>query len=77
LKLIVFLLGVLIFSTQVDFYNIDLVETSIVLEIEENSTEVEELISHEHTSDFVSTLCYSYLKNFKPYLLSFDQINPD
>ena len=77
MKLIVFILGILLFSTQVDFYDIDLVETSIVLEVEENTTSLEELItSDDHCDDLTKEIPF-YVKQFKPYLLSFDQIHPE
>ncbi|WP_019038241.1 hypothetical protein [Psychroflexus tropicus] len=77
MKLIVFLLGILLFSTQVDFYDIDLVETSIVLEVEENNTVLEEFISLDDNFRDKSSEIPNQLEKFKPYLLSFDQTHPD
>ena len=77
MKLIILFLAMLLFSTQVDFYSIDLVETSIVLEIEENNTIIEEFTSSEDNSILQNSDFTSESKIAKPYLIIFDPIHPD
>lgn len=77
MKLIVFILGCLIFTTQVDLYNIEVMDTSIVLEIEDNNSLTEEYTLSNEKTDLKSVEIPSFLKAFKPYIFSFDQIHPD
>lgn len=77
MKIIVFILGVVLLSSQVDYYNMDLIETSIVLDIEENNTLVEEYVITFQNSSSESNIIPETLKVWKSYILTFDQIHLD
>jgi hypothetical protein len=55
----------------------DLGNNTITVEVEENNSLLEEYISYDNTGNALSTEISFFLKLFKPYLLSFDQIHPD
>ncbi|GAA0757580.1 hypothetical protein [Psychroflexus lacisalsi] len=77
MKSFVFILGVLLLSIQFDYYQMDLIETSIVLEIEENNTLVEEYVITYHNLSSESNTFPETLKVWKSYILTFDQIHLD
>lgn len=77
MKIILFILSFLIFTYQVDFYDLCFKETSFVIEIEENNSKLDNYTSFEFFPEIKSIDYYTRLENLSIYTLSFNPIHLD